>query len=109
MGEFVHGHFAILNKSKVLLSFLFGEVNEQEKKLLDKILTTYKPKTIILTDDYEDYNSDMLLKFPKANSKIANIVCATIVVQLLALKIAYILKRNPDKPKGLMKVVQEKG
>ena len=109
MGEFVHGHFAILNKSKVLLSFLFGEVSEQEKKLLDKILTTYKPKTIILTDDYEDYNSDMLLKFPKANSKIANIVCATIVVQLLALKIAYILKRNPDKPKGLTKVVQEKG
>ena len=109
MGEFVHGHFAILNKSKVLLGFLFGEVSEQEKKLLDKILTTYKPKTIILTDDYEDYNSDMLLKFPKANSKIANIVCATIVVQLLALKIAYILKRNPDKPKGLMKVVQEKG
>jgi len=37
MGEFVHGHFALLNKTKVLLGILFNGVSEVEKKLFDKI------------------------------------------------------------------------
>ena len=108
LGEFVHGHFALLNKSKVFLAFVTGEVTPLEKELLQKVISTYKPKTILITDEYEDYNSDILLKFPKATSKISTILSSIITLQLLALEIAQKLKRNIDKPKGLLKVVENK-
>lgn len=108
LGEFVHGHFALLNKSKVFLAFVTGEVSNVEIELLKKVISTYKPKTIIITDEYEDYNSDILLKFPKASSKISTILSSIVSLQLLALEIAQKLKRNIDKPRGLLKVVENK-
>lgn len=107
-GEFIHGHFALLNKSKVFLTFMTGIVSQTEKELLDKIIRTYHPKTIIITDEYEDYNSDILVKFPKTESKLATILSSVIVVQLLALKTAQQLGRDVDKPKGLNKIVKDK-
>lgn len=107
MGEYIHGHFALLNKSKVLLTFLTGEPNEAEIKLLQKILSTYKTKSVIISDTYEDYNCDILIKIPRGVSKISTVINTIITTQLLALKIALILNRNVDKPKGLDKVVKE--
>ena len=105
MGEFIHGHFALLNKSKVLMTFITQDSTKRELELLNKILKTYKTKTIIISDSYEDYNCDILIKFPKGQSKIANLINMIIVIQMLALKVAKKLGRNVDKPKGLCKVV----
>ena len=109
MGEFIHGHFALLNKSKVLLVFVTDGASEYELNLLKKIQSTYKPKIVVLSDVYEDYNCDILIKFNKGQSQIANIVNMIIAVQLLSFKIAKRLRRNIDKPIGLDKVVENKG
>lgn len=108
LGEFIHGHFALLNKSNVLLTFLTSDCTNLERNLLKKILKTYKAKSIVVSDTYDDYDCDILLKFPKCQSKIATIVSMIIVVQMLAFKTALRLKRNVDKPQGLNKVVDDK-
>ena len=64
-GEFVHGHFALLNKSKVFLTFITHDASENELALLNKILKTYKTKSLVISDLYEDYNCDILIKFNK--------------------------------------------
>jgi len=107
LGEFIHGHFALLNKSKVFLCFITKDCSEYELELLKKIIKTYKPKTIVVSDIYEDYDSDMLIRIPQSRSKIATIMNLIILIQTLALKVALILKRNVDKPAGLEKIVDK--
>ena len=50
-----------------------------------------------------------MVKFQKGHSRIATIVNMILVIQVLALKIAIKLKRDVDKPNGLVKVVDSKG
>ena len=109
MGEFVHGHFALLNETKAFLTFITHDASEYELKTLNKILKTYKSRSIVVSDVYDDYECDILVKFQQSHSRIATIVNMIIVVQLLALKIAKKLHRNIDKPIGLVKVVKNKG
>lgn len=105
LGEFIHGHFAILNKAKILLVFLLGQKSEFELKALDKILSSYKVRSILVSDEYMD-NCDVLVKIPPCRSRIATLICAIIFIQLLTLSVAKKLKRNIDKPKGLKKIVK---
>lgn len=105
MGDFLHGHYALLNKSNVLLTFITSYTAENEFNLYKKIISNYKTKVVLISDGYEDYNSDILIKFKKAESKIVNILCMIVVIQLLAFKMAVKLRHNVDKPKGLNKVV----
>lgn len=107
MGEFIHGHFAVLNESNVLLTFITNDACKKELELLNKILKTYKTKTILISDSYEDYDSEILIKIPKGQSKIATLMNMIVTVQLLALKTAINLKRDVDRPKGLVKVVKD--
>ena len=76
--------------------------------MLKKILTTYKAKSIVVSDIYEDYDCDILVKFQKGLSKIATIVNMIILAQILALNIAKKLNRNIDCPQGLTKFVDGK-
>lgn len=107
-GEFIHGHFALLNKAKAFLTFITSDSCEYEKNILKKVLKTYKCKSIVVSDVYEDYECDILLKFQKGQSKIATIINMIITIQMLTLKIAHRLRRNVDKPNGLSKVVDDK-
>ena len=108
IGEFIHGHFAVLNKSKVFLTFMTSSASDYELNLLKRIKSTYKSKTVVISDIYEDYECDILVKFNQGQSQIANIVNMILVIQMLALKMAIKLKRNVDKPIGLSKVVENK-
>lgn len=108
MGEFIHGHFAILNKTKVFLTFMDIDHSEEQLRILNKILTTYKSKSIVISDGWDDCDCDILVKYPKTQTRITSILSKVIAVQLLALKVAQKLKRNIDKPKGLKKVVDNK-
>ena len=108
-GEFVHGHFAVLNNAKAFLTFVMDDASEYEIQTLNKILKTYKStKSIVISNSYEDFGCDILVKFPKGQSKIANILGMIIVAQMLALNIAIKLKRDVDKPQGLVKIVNSK-
>ncbi len=108
LGEFIHGHFALLNKTKTFLIYLNSDANSNELAALRKILNTYKTKSIIISDGFNDFNCDILVKYNKGSSKIANIINMIATTQLLALKIAKRLKRNVDKPIGLKKIVDSK-
>lgn len=108
-GDFIHGHFAVLNKTKAFLTFITTDSSSYEINVLNKVLKTYKAKSIVVSDVYEDYDCDILIKFQKGHSRIATIVNMIIVIQILALRIAEKLKRNVDKPQGLVKIVDSKG
>ena len=86
--------------------FLIGEKSEFELNTIQKILNSYKTKTILVSDEYLDLNCDTLVKIPSCQSKIALLLTAIIFIQLLAMKIAIKLKRDVDKPKGLQKIVK---
>ena len=107
-GDFVHGHFALLNKAKAFLTFITSDTTKYELDILKKVLKTYKVKSIVVSDVYEDYDCDILIKFQKGRSNIATLVNMIILVQMLSLKIAKKLKRNVDKPQGLKKIVDSK-
>ena len=62
----------------------------------------------MVSDVYEDYDCDILLKFQKGRSNIATLVNMIILIQMLSLKIAKRLRRNVDKPQGLIKIVDSK-
>ena len=108
LGEFIHGHFALLNETKAFLTFITSDSIEMEHNLLKKILKTYNAKSVVVSDTCDDYGCDILIKFDRGLSKIATIVNMIILVQILALKIAKRLKRNVDSPTGLTKVVENK-
>ncbi len=104
-GEFIHGHFAILNKSKVLLAFLKDGFNDVEKKLLEKIQSTYNPNMVVITDS--NLKFEYQIKVKKAKNEAITIINMIITLQKLALNIATILKKDVDKPVGLNKVIQD--
>lgn len=107
MGEFVHGHFALLNKLNVFLGFFNSNISENEVKLYRKITSTYKTHSVIVSDGFIE-KCDILVELPKCNSRIAKIFSSIQTLQLLALNIATMLGRDVDKPKGLNKVVENK-
>ncbi len=108
IGEFIHGHFAILNKTNLFLTFVNSKSDKNILSILNKILSTYRTKSIIISDEWDDFECDILIKYPKTQTKIASIISKIIVVQMLALSVAIKLKRNVDKPKGLKKIVDNK-
>ena len=106
MGEFVHGHFAILNKLNSILIFMDKNSKKREYELLEKIKKTYQTKTIIVSDN--EINADILVKIPSYNSRFMTILAQIITLQTLAFKVATALNYDVDKPLGLNKVVEDR-
>lgn len=109
MGEFLHGHVAVLNNQIPVISSLTPDNYYSQLKVIKKIRDDYNPFLITIgtkkTDsdiknlsnitfdiDYEDY--------------LTRIFLILIVYQVLAFKNATALKMNVDKPRGLSKVVK---
>ena len=106
LGDFLHGHYALLNKSDVILTFATENTTSEELKLYKKITSTYKKtKIILISNSDENYNCHIPIKFKKGESKIINTLSLIILIQLLAFKMAVRLKHDVDKPEGLNKVV----
>lgn len=105
MGEFVHGHVAILNKIDTLIEIITSDFCEFETKTLSKIRKDYNPKSVVITDSQEDFEAAVGVVFPYCEDMLVRVLSIVFIVQMLALKIALKLKRNVDKPQGLNKVV----
>ena len=101
-GEFLHGHTAILNSNKTLIEIYTDNYSEFEKKTLEKIKNDFNPEIVSITNKKDVKNS---IEFKKYNFEISKICAITVILQLLALKIAKNLKLDVDKPKGLNKIV----
>lgn len=106
MGEFLHGHIAILNKIDTVIEIITSNFCNFELKTLDKINDDYAPKSVVITDCQEKFCSKVSVVFPYSEDMLTRVLSVVFVVQMLALKIALILKRNVDKPHGLNKVVK---
>lgn len=105
LGEFLHGHVAVLNQKMPLLEIFTDDLGAIETRNLNKIHEQYKPKTIVITDSVGYKDCEVAINFPKFENDLIKCLCVIILLQLLALKTALCLKRDVDNPFGLSKVV----
>ena len=107
LGEFMHGHVAVLNNKGVLIYIAASEISERSITNLNKIMSDYKPKLVIIGPSssalhpYANINVD-------CENEIQQMFADVVICQQLALETALKLKRNVDHPKGLQKVVKDK-
>ena len=106
LGEFMHGHVAILNnKRSVLIYILNNELTYTAIKNLSKIKESYNPPICVIgskTNQVKStYNIDINCQKPFVKT-----FGLLVILQLIALETALKLHKNVDKPHGLNKVVK---
>lgn len=106
LGEFMHGHLAVLNNKCVLVYISCDGLSYSTIKHLEKIKRDYNPPICIIGKSNERINSTFNIDL-EVDDDVLKMFSNAIIVQLLALKIAEKLGRNIDKPKGLEKIVTE--
>ncbi len=107
LGEFIHGHIALLNQKNAVVEIFTSDLGEFEIKNLNKIKNKYKPKTVTITDFNSDLDGNYKIIFPHFKDDLTKFLAIILILQLLAFKIATKLRRDVDKPKGLNKVVRD--
>lgn len=105
LGEFMHGHVAILNNKPAMIHISINELGYTAIKNLNKIETDYSPSLCIIGCSNEKIKTDFNINID-CESDVVKSFCIVVMVQLLALDIAQCLGRNVDKPHGLDKVVK---
>lgn len=106
LGEFMHGHLAVLNNKCVLVYISCDGLSYSTIKNLEKIKRDYNPPICIIGKSNERINSTFNIDL-EVEDDVLKMFSNAVIVQILALKIAEKLGRNIDKPKGLEKVVVE--
>lgn len=107
MGEFMHGHLAVLNNKKSVLVYVSsGELSYSTIKNLEKIKRDYNPPVCVIGTSSDRINSAFNIDL-EVEDEFLKLFSNIVIIQLLALKIAEKLNRNVDKPKGLKKIVTE--
>ena len=106
LGEFMHGHVAMLNnKNAVLINVLNDNLTYTAIKNLAKIKESYNPPILVIGNRSNHVKSTYNLNID-CDKPIIKTFCIVVMIQMLALQIALKLKRNVDKPHGLNKVVK---
>ncbi len=106
LGEFMHGHVAVLNNKGVLIYITVDKISERSILNLNKIMSDYHPKFIIIGPSTPELKPYLNLDVTCEN-EIQQMFANVLVCQQLALETALKLKRNVDHPKGLHKVVRD--
>jgi glucosamine--fructose-6-phosphate aminotransferase (isomerizing) len=107
LGEFMHGHVAVLNNKATLIFISVDKISERSINNLNKIKEDYNPNIIIIGNGNERIKPDFCIDV-KCNNEIQQLFANVIILQQIALETAIKLKRNVDNPKGLHKVVVDK-
>ena len=105
LGEFMHGHVAILNNKPAMIHISVNELSYTAIKNLNKIEEDYNPPLCVLGCSNDKIKTKFNIDI-KCESEIVKSFCIIVIAQLLALEIATDLGRNVDKPHGLHKVVK---
>lgn len=107
LGEFMHGHVAVLNNKKTVLVYLSSEeLSYSTIKNLEKIKRDYNPPICIIGTSSDRIKSTFNVDL-EVEDDVLKMFSNAVISQVLALKIAEKLNRNVDKPKGLKKIVTE--
>ncbi len=107
LGEFMHGHVAVLNNKATLIFISVDQISERSINNLNKIKKDYNPTIVIFGNGDSNINPDFHINV-QCENEIQQLFANVIILQLLALETALKLKRNVDSPKGLHKVVVDK-
>ncbi len=105
LGEFMHGHVAVLNNRPAMIHISVNELSYTAIKNLNKIEEEYNPPICIIGCSNEKIKTKFNINI-NCESEIVKSFCIVVIIQLLALEIARCLNRNVDKPHGLNKVVK---
>lgn len=106
LGEFMHGHVAVLNNKKsALIYILVDDLTYIATKNLNKIKEDYNPPICILGNKNVKIRTNYNINID-CESTIVKYFCVAVMIQLCALSIAQKLHKNVDKPHGLNKVVK---
>lgn len=106
LGEFMHGHVAILNnKHSAVVYILNDDLTYTATKNLNNIKENYKPPICLIGNRTNQVKSTYNINID-CQKPIIKTFGLLVVIQLLALEIALKLRRNVDKPHGLNKVVK---
>lgn len=104
LGEFMHGHVAVLNNPSVLIYIAVDKISKRSISNLNKIKSDYNPKLVIIGLADEDVKPDCIINI-ECENEIQQMFANVVICQQLALETALKLHRNVDHPKGLHKVV----
>lgn len=104
LGEFMHGHVAVLNNKMPLIYITEDDLSYTAIKNLNKIKEDYNPPICIIGNSNEKVETEYNINID-CECEIVKSFCVIVISQLLALETARLLGRNVDKPKGLHKVV----
>lgn len=105
LGEFMHGHLAVLNNKLSMIYISVDELSYTAIKNLNKIIDDYGTQICIIGCSNEKIKAKCHLDI-NVESSIVKSFSIVVIIQLLALEIAKRLHRNVDKPHGLNKVVK---
>lgn len=105
IGEFMHGHLAVLNKKSSVIYISVDGISSKAIDNLDKIKKEYNPSIYIIGKHNNKYVSNFNINIDCENL-ILQMFSNAVICQMLALEIATKLHRNIDKPRGLKKVVK---
>lgn len=104
LGEFMHGHVAVLNNESTLVYITVSEIIDRSINNLNKIKKDYHPYLVIIGKTNKEIKTDMNI-YVECENEIQQLFANVVILQLTALETALKLKRNVDHPKGLHKVV----
>ena len=107
LGEFMHGHVAVLNNKSSLIYISIDKILERSLNNLNKIKEDYNPTIIIIGNGDKRIKPDFHVEI-ECENEIQQLFANVVILQMIALETALKLKRNVDNPKGLHKVVVEK-
>lgn len=108
LGEFMHGHVAVLNSKKSALIYItVDKIMERSVNNLNKIIEDYHPYLVIIGKPDERIKTNLNI-YVECQNEIQQLFANVVISQLIALETALKLKRNVDHPKGLHKVVVDK-
>ena len=106
LGEFMHGHVAILNNKSTLVYITVDKISEHSISNLNKIKADYDPKLVIIGPIDERIKPNYNI-FIECENEIQQMFANVLICQQIALEVALKLKRNVDHPKGLHKIVKD--
>lgn len=107
LGEFMHGHVAVLNNKSTLIYIAVDKISERSINNLNKIKNDYNPYLVIIGQPADKVKSDYVINV-ECENEIQQMFANVVISQYLALETALKLNRNVDHPRGLQKVVTDK-
>lgn len=105
MGEFLHGHVAVLNTKSAVVALIDEENAEINLKNLRRVNKEYTTTIVTVSEnDIDEFDFNLRIEKTPVINKLFILL---VLLQLLAYNIANALGRDIDNPKGLSKVVLE--